>query len=935
MNQQNSKDDKEHKETTSDPLAFPWYILFGIGVPLTGVFPWSMILWALYKKGKKKLALSSFIINLLIFLLFSWFIIKSKIIWWVLTSILYLFNLIWVSLAWVFQKRLIGNPKKRYRLNEWGSWLEPLLISAILGMCVVMVYSIWPTLYSRIEMSSSMDSLDRLSILWDLVKSSLIGLPVGLLVGFWWAGEDKKFRPVQPIIFLSACTLFSILWYLHELLFNFLVHRGSSLNSLPNLDAWSLFPPWNTGTYISFYQYAQYIEHIALLFLILICFNNSSRLRDFGMRLLLIPLIFSCLLPMSFANKERWEDIQDQIIYDTSSPKIKERERAFKWAENLLKRYPDHMQWPTIAEGLAQYYYKYGQIEKARVIYKEIVSRYRDSNQWYWDVKRCQAILASPDFGKPSSEIRLKIPMVDYEEYLNPNWMALLATIRFWKGEKVAESEIKIKLKELSQSEDNILLRPLNTFADLDDAAQTLGFEILILPAEPTNIQSLLSAGIPVIHQHYTTFNLLFGFDKNRSVFFAYSFDRLSERLLGDARKEVKEILELENEGRGESQKRLDRIANEAYNEESVEYWKCPALKYTGPLTAVIFPKEQLEKITTVLNTPTEYLKKENKGYLASLIAFSYLNHADPVKAIEWAKARRQEDKMTRSQEDNKTVSEEPRTNNEAMYIAYTAKKFWDARDRLIKTKLNLQDQFPELAQIFKFFNSPENINFLEQAQSEFETDIKMKAIPWFILANYLQTLDVNNPNDLKQIIEIRKIQLVLDPSTYYWQSLANNYELAEDNLGMIDALKGAVSFNPLDFQSKLRLSYLYIVLEKNEEAESVLDKINPREVRYDADYLFCLGAIAEWKGKTGQAINKYKAAIEMRRYKSLYHLRYGRLLLKEKRIEEAKKALEWAVKIDTGEKVREEAEELLEEMKRREDEKSRSQEVKRINNYQ
>ena len=59
-------------------------------------------------------------------------------------------------------------------------------------------------------------------------------------------------------------------------------------------------------------------------------------------------------------------------------------------------------------------------------------------------------------------------------------------------------------------------------------------------------------------------------------------------------------------------------------------------------------------------------------------------------------------------------------------------------------------------------------------------------------------------------------------------------------------------------------------------------------------------------------ALEYYEEAIEMRRYKAVYHLHYGRLLLAGGRKEEAAKALRWAATIDAEGSIKKQAELLL-----------------------
>jgi tetratricopeptide (TPR) repeat protein len=127
-----------------------------------------------------------------------------------------------------------------------------------------------------------------------------------------------------------------------------------------------------------------------------------------------------------------------------------------------------------------------------------------------------------------------------------------------------------------------------------------------------------------------------------------------------------------------------------------------------------------------------------------------------------------------------------------------------------------------------------------------------------------------------------------------------------------VEALAGAISCNPMHTDSKLKLAFGNVLLGRFSAAAAVLKGIDSNKIRFDADYPFCLGAIAEWRGNANEALENYKTAIEMRRYKPVYHLSYGRLLLKQGRHAEARKVLAWAALIDAGDSVRNEAQKLL-----------------------
>ena len=877
------------------PGPWPWYSLIVIGFALTGFFPWLMVSWALYKRRRRRTAIACFIICFLVFVFLTVFSLKSRMDWWSLILFIYAFNIVWASTAWLFQRRLLGPSPLRYVLREWKSWIPPLLIGMVLGVCVATILSIFPALQERFQLREIGDTLDRQSVLWDFFDHSFFGLFAGLFVGLWWAGERQRFKVAHVFTFLCALTVTFILFTLFVLISLFLVHKGTLTYSWIGFSPeWSLVPPWIDG----FRKHLTQIQtfDITMPLIVSLLFGAVYRFRDFMKRTLLIPLAFFCSFPLVFSQNDFWSGIQDQIVYDMSSPDSSQQAKAHKWAETMLSRYPNHLQWPRIAEKAAQYKYSQAKYDESKAIYESIHERYGDSKQWYWYIGRARAALNDSDYGKPDSGHKLALPMVSSEEYLTHNWMALLSVIRYWKGPQVPESHTTIELNTLSRDSDKILLNPLTTFAELNDAAKNLGYEVYLVPAELAQAKSLISAGIPIIHQHYNSFNVIFGFDENRSVVHAYSFKQLSKRLRSMKPKEAREILSITEEGHGKTIGRLLRTANEAYFEYSFDHWKSPALKYTGPLIAIVFPPEKAKTIANVLNMPLEAIKKETNGYLATLIGLSYLHLADPTSAVEWGKigAKKIADSMP-------------------LYVSHLARVFWESRDRNVQSMIPLQDQFYELAQIFDFFNEPKNKAFLESARIRFETDLNVKILPWFVLQEFISILDMSDVKDVNVFIEEMEQQLSLDPSRPdCWDSLAKIYEWAEDTDGMVNALCGLISAQPTNWKGKLRLAYGYVLLERYAQAKSILRETYGSAAKNDPDYFFCLAAIDESEGRFNKALRSYKKAVNMRPYKPEYHLRYGSFLLKLGQNNEGERSLEWAARIDGGESIRKKAQQIL-----------------------
>jgi tetratricopeptide (TPR) repeat protein len=243
---------------------------------------------------------------------------------------------------------------------------------------------------------------------------------------------------------------------------------------------------------------------------------------------------------------------------------------------------------------------------------------------------------------------------------------------------------------------------------------------------------------------------------------------------------------------------------------------------------------------------------------------------------------------------------------------------YWQSREKKVKIQLPFQDQFPELKSIQQTFDAPENAAFMDEARQTFETAFKEGALPYFLLDAFERTLlPPADPKDRGLWMQLGMMRVALDPrDTRGWKTLADVYEQTQDLSGMIMALTGLTNSDPLDFNAKLDLATALVLSGEHAKAEQIMKVIDIERVRFNGDYPFCRGAIAEWKSNPGEALKYYKRAIEMRRYKPAYHLYYGRLLLAEGQRAEAEKALRWAARIDAEGHIKREAEQLLSEMK-------------------
>ncbi|MCK4248352.1 MAG: hypothetical protein KAX15_01075, partial [Candidatus Omnitrophica bacterium] len=422
---------------------------------------------------------------------------------------------------------------------------------------------------NRFEMAKSYYVQGQKTVLWDFLKYLFAGLPFGLILGLWWAGEGRRFNISRVITFFYGLLLTLICWTGLLWFLFFLIYKGvSPSNPFASGSNLTVIPPWLHG----FRSYIFKIESFDMLSLLVLplLLGAPTRIRDFWKRSLLIPLAFLCALPIFFTSPGFWNCVQHQFTYQRHSADVSQKAAAYKHINLILKRYPRHHKWPVMADKLAGFYYKEGQYDKAKALYQEIIDKYSDSYKFYWRVISARTMLKNKKFGTAFSGVELQIPMIDYETYLTHNWMSVLSVIRYWEGPDRTESEVKIKLKTLSLTTDKIGLNPLTSLAHVDDAVRSLGYECLILPAELDTVKDLISARVPIIYNNYRTLEIIFGFDQTRSVLYGYDFEHLSKRIKKEARKESKEILAIKKEGQGKTKDLLTHIANEAYFEHPI-----------------------------------------------------------------------------------------------------------------------------------------------------------------------------------------------------------------------------------------------------------------------------------------------------------------------------------------------------------------------------
>lgn len=874
---------------------YPWYVHLLSGYVLTGAFCWLLVAGIYRRNGKRKTAAILVAINALILAVMVGSTLQLKMAWWQLDSLIMTLNLVWSLSAWAVQYFRFGPALRRYHPAAWRRWVSPLLIGVLLGLGFAVTSAVMPAIGDRITALGKGQAVVRSVVLWAFFKDLVPGLVVGLLAGAWWAGQPR-FTIAHVISFLMGITLVftaqALVFGLAALLFN-----GGDPASLEMFagDAWALVPGRLHGwphliEAMDDYNYIAFVP-VGMLF------GAPGRIRDFLKRsAVVVPALVLLVLFFSFSTHAGWMMLQGPIIHQTASADDQERTTAFSRLELLLARYPDHAQWPYLAARLADFRYARGETEASRRIHQQIADRFADTNQWHVQAAMSRAILEAPRFGKPSRGPLLSIPMVNYQDYLSRNWMALLAAARYWQTEETPVSELFIRLREISKDDDAIRLPELTGLAELDDAAAALGYAVTILPADADASRALLDSGFPVILPVYQTFYLLYGFDDSREVIQSLCFGQLSQKTKSLAVKEAQEVLMLEAEGKGRTRDRLKRIRREADCMWHLDQWRKGRLRDAAPWMAIVHPDHLRPKIAAALGRDTQELYKAHRGFLAAMIALNYFDNADPVNCIRWAEiAGRSIDAPLVHQ------------------AGYLGAQLWRRRTERIGTAFHLEKRFAALDEVRRYLQSAAVREFIHTADGQFKADQESGRLNWPIRRRLLWLLDRNDPQQRQQMISLLLENLSTNPAdVHQWRLLTNLYAMDENLAARARALSQAWSANPRNAATGLAWAAACVRLDDPAQAEQILAKIDASRVRQNADYPFCLGAVAEWKRQPGTARRYYAQAIDMCRYRPEYFLRYGRLLMAQGDRNAAEKALTWAARIDGGGQVREQVQNAL-----------------------
>ncbi len=871
-----------HENNHHSLRLLPWYALLVIGILLGGFMVWLIVAWFLIKHNRIRIALVAITVNVLVGVAVYLVNSRIEIAWWRLDLIENIANLIWTFCAIVIQHKVLGPAPRRFFISHWREMLSPVLTSAVLGFCAGATLGIPSVLHSKSAILQTTDILDRTSIIIDLFRYGFAGIPFGLFAGIWWGLSESPFRPSKIIANTFGAVFSFVICLLLMLLWTFIAHNGH-MGSAWKGSYYSLTLPWAGGIEHSLLVWGSITSYLGIICMGLL-FGSPSRMSDFWRRMVIPVLALLCSIPFFKGSPTTDAMYQDQLFYNLSNPRPASRAAAHLQLETFLKQYPDHGMWCYYADKHAQYLFDQKYFTESKAWWKSVIDKPSFTIRSPEKAARINTILSGDLFGK-GAVLQLDIPPIDYESYLNKDWMALTALIQYWEKDSVSESGIKMRLKKFSSSDENITLNRRSTFLDIDDAARSMGYEIALVKAEKEVIIGLLNHGIPVMYPIDPSVCLAWGYNEGCSALQINDYSKVLIRTRNEARREADVIMEKKREGHGRNEERLRRIALESRCDIDLSSLEKPAGKYSAPLMAVIYPPHLKDTVAAAVQLRGDELDNVTNGYRATLISLSYLDMADTKNALRWA------------------VKASYKVRDILPYHAgYLCALAWEKKTDSILSTIPLSQKFPVLGSIDSSFSTRSALAFLDSCKYCFKTARDSGTLTKMILSRYFKLLTISSSEDRQTGLSTAKkeVKLSMNFQRYNWIIQAVEWDRVPEN--RIPAYYSFCDAMPFNYSMKLRLTTDLVRVNRYQEADSVFQTIVTDSVRYDADFYFCRGVLEEWKGRSGKALANYRTCIGMRRYRPEYFERYGKLLARCGKRDEAEKMSGWARQLSVNE---------------------------------
>lgn len=855
----------------------PWYELIISSFLLGGLFTFLITVKAVYEAKKKRESFIALSIALSYYLLFSIFCIRTSLDNNLFAYIANGHSLLLGISAILFQYKMIGRSPNYLDFKRWREWIPILFTGALIGLGISLLFAIPASITSRIDLIWEGGTFDRHLFLWDILYASFQGIPAGIILSFWWCRKPESLKPSSIVATIGGASIFFITIMVSFSVYTFLLYGG---HSELGMYFGSLVEPWKKditlfGFNLSYFYTAAGIVALGILF------SDTTTISSFFKRTYVIPLVIITGFGEFMLTEEYAASIQGQILYNCNNSDSKIRSKAYKNLERLLSRYPKHSHWPEYAEKYASYLYENGEFEKAKQYYKIIFEKYNENSRYYWSVNRAKEVLESEKFGQSQLIKNLKVPVVDCETYLDEEWMTILSIIKYWeKGEKT-ESDIKMSLKAISKSKDQIKLKKIKSLVDIDDVSHLLGYNTVFVKGSLDIAKKLIDLEIPFISVKYSTIKLIYGYDNSRNLFSAYNFNQVTDRTEKEARKTTDEVL-MKDSIDSNVISRLKRIELESKDEVPYSQFSEQNLTYFGDAFLILAPEEAKIKVASALNTSVDSMNIKSNGWRSAYIAFRFLELNDPKQAVEWANR-----------------SYELINSSFPLHIGYLSFKKWESREKRIGHELPLASHLYPLQLYKNFFENEKQKIFQKSCHEQFKNDLDLNKMLWLISNMYSSLLDPFDKGDRKIKRNLFEHDLLRNPRYYrVMESLIPIYQLDSDTTRILSTYKKMVDISPEDYEVKIKYVKELLIAGEYGEAEKILSKIDIPKISSFTDYYLSKALIAENNGKNREALKYYNLCIKKEKYTPYIYGRYAALLQKMGKIELAQKAENWTKSI-------------------------------------
>ncbi len=722
--------------------------------------------------------------------------------------------------------------------------------------------------------------LDRTSILWGAFRGAVYALPFGFLAAIGLAGIGEKLKPAGLVAAVAGFGFSAAGIFLAGMGIGAMISgdlspvRGGLESMIPLGNASPMRWLLDSGPV----EICGAFSALALFF---------STVRTFGGFFLRLGIILASLLwvlpelpgDCSFA-----PNYQKRILSDLSNPSGNIRARANRELTRFLSLYPAHVAWPVLALRNADYWYENGHPDKARRLWNLVVSKGAASARDARPVALARESLARLASGGSGDSATIRLPLIDYESYLDETWMAFLTVINYWEYASVNDARIKMRLKPFSEKSGSLSLAKMPSAFILDDIARSWGYRVAYAPASSSVMKSFIRSKIPVIYPVFVSPSVCCGFNERSGRLNTYWFSRLSMKTRAKE-PSARDILPSKLPSEKPSD-RLVRMALECRFDRSLSQLDSLDAVSAEPVLMVIYPDSLHTAVSRCTGIAPAKLDSLSDGWRSILMGLDYVDRKNPAEALlRFERAR--------------LLGVSPFAAL-AEHLAFYQWKQQRAAAPL--GSLPLAANLAPLARYDGAFTSKTGRHRLDSCGLLFENACRSEYLPAAISLRYLDLVPLSSASERRKGIALAFRELRLHPESgvrWHWLCDAAAWEGSASL--QTSACSAYVDLNPYLFRPRLILARLLVEQGRFDVASRVLSAIQGDSVVTEPDYFYCLGAQAEHDGRFAEAERCYKTCCSIRRYDAAYFNADARVLVKLRKRSEAAKAQAWAAAISVS----------------------------------